>query len=130
MLQQPDVHQQRILELADFIEKSDFFDMGSWNCCIYGHIMKLAKSGRKDMASFWEFSDSPIERAMNWLGRPINDWHRMMGNDGQSKEQAASMLRHLAVTGEIPEDWNSKHTMTQLREVAVDYDTIAMLGPT
>jgi hypothetical protein len=99
MLQKPDVHTAEILELADFIDglEPEQFDMGTfgtleeprcicgWYQHIHGHINK---SDWTAVAGKLGLNDHMAHRLFHY-------------GSGMDNKQAARVLRHLAVTGEL-----------------------------
>jgi hypothetical protein len=98
MLQKPDVHTAKILDLANFIENlpNDSFSMGSWGlhgeprciCGWYNH--NNAHMEHDDWAN-----------AADGLGLTDDVAKRLFTSRTLSQQQAAKTLRHLAVTGEL-----------------------------
>jgi hypothetical protein len=100
MLQKPDVHTAELLELANFIDdlEPERFDMGTFGTyeeprCIcgwyqhnHGHVNK----------SDWSAAGKA-------LGLTDHVAHRLFhyGTGSMDNKQAAKVLRHLAVTGEL-----------------------------
>ena len=105
MLKKPEVHVEKILELANFIEAlpPEQFDMGDFECCIAGWALHL--DGQDVLAPL--LTGSPSTRARDLLGidgdRASNLFFFGIHYHPTTKE-AARVLRHLAITGEV--DWN------------------------
>ena len=126
MLQKPDVHTDRILKLADHIEKLSDSDFGmrNWCTCIAGHAVK--QSGEEKNL----FNLDVRFVAANLLGLSTLEATQLFCpkrhglqrrqevvsrraqyvfgapnpiRDDITPKQAAKCLRHLAVTGEV--DW-------------------------
>ena len=102
MLQIPDIHTKRLLELADRIERLSIgeFDMSNWCKCIAGHCSKMYPNGRdneRDAAR--ELLGITHEQADQLFSPPDHrDKREVMA---YTRAQAARALRHLAVTGEV-----------------------------
>src|SRR5262245_26405754 len=95
-------HQKKILDLADFIEhKVKIFDMGSFDTCIAKQCL-IFSGERID-----EYYATTIEAfATDWLGLNHSQAHTLFytcswANKGIDKRQAATVLRHYALTGEV-----------------------------
>lgn len=103
MLQKLDEHSKRLLDLADHIEKSETFNMREWCNCIAGHAVRLFGEPSES-----DYDCSERARQLLWLD-DIEAHDLFCPSDGNnppevrlySREQAASALRHLAITGEI-----------------------------
>lgn len=99
MLQKTDKHTQEILDLANFIEglDPDRFSLGSWGMwqeprCICGWLMHNRARADKDN---WR-------DAAEILGIDESTAHGLFCNASTvDNKQAAKILRHLAVTGEV-----------------------------
>ena len=102
MLQRPDVGVERILALADFIEglEPDRFSMSSWGQfeeprCICGWYQQL--HGNFDKMAWGQAAEGlglDLKTATRLFHDP--DWKK------STPKGAAKVLRHLAVTGELP----------------------------
>jgi hypothetical protein len=99
MLQQPDKYTKRILDLADFIETlpPERFSMGSWGNtgeprCICGWL--LHREGFFRLDDWHEAGDrlGLDELQASKLFTSANQWNG---------REAARVLRHLAITGEL-----------------------------
>ncbi len=100
MLQKPDVHTAEILELANFIDnlEPERFDMGTWGTveeprCICGWYQQLHGHVNK---SDWMGAGKA-------LGLSEHTAHKLFhyGTGSMNNKEAARVLRHLAVTGEL-----------------------------
>ena len=105
MLAKPDVNVERILDLSNYMENLDpsLYDQRTLGrsvlgdskspCCIWGHI-RLREHNY----------DMNIQDLGNFLGLAVDQICGVVSNIGNKQptnKEAASMLRHLAVTGEI-----------------------------
>jgi hypothetical protein len=100
MLQTPDAKTKKLLELADFIEnlEEDRFSMRSWGQtgeprCICGWF--LYREGYFNCADWLEAADR--------LGLDGKTASHLFHIQEWDTRQAAKVLRHLAVTGELEE---------------------------
>jgi hypothetical protein len=99
MLQKPDVHTEKMLELATFLEnlEPERFSMGSWGQweeprCICGWYQHL--HGHIDKENWRHAADG--------MGLDHQKAHYLFTHGSFSTpQQAAKALRHLAVTGEV-----------------------------
>lgn len=101
MLQKPDVATQRILELANFLDnlEPERFSMGTWGQwqeprCICGWYQQLHGHINKED---WR-------QAADGMGIPHSLAHSLFHYciGSATPHNAARLLRHLAVTGELP----------------------------
>jgi hypothetical protein len=104
MLHQPDKLTQKILDLADFIENlpSKDYEQTCGNYCIWGHIKKREARYQLGLGMNWtintgmrDFFGPDID-----VGKIYNSYPYGYEKSPTTKD-AASMLRHLAVTGEV-----------------------------
>jgi len=100
MLQTPDVHTKRLLDLADFIEAlpPEKFSMKSWGQfseprCICGWFLHNEGFFKKDE---WQEAGDRLG-----LDRRVAADLFSAINDHWNTHTAAKVLRHLAITGEL-----------------------------
>ncbi len=99
MLKKPEVHAERILKVADAILNSNSFNMANWCNCIHGHTCEVA--GISTFVSEGSHMELNMSGSIEYLGLTTENGNKLFQNWHQTKEQAAKMLRHLAVTGEV-----------------------------
>lgn len=104
MLQKPDVHTQRILDLADYFDGLDptKYNQHRWQDCICGHAAR--RIGLE--SDFLDTDGRNAAAVRDHLGLSSNgaaDLFRAYEGFNPLPKQAAKVLRHLAVTGEV--DW-------------------------
>jgi hypothetical protein len=100
MLHQPDVNVDKIMKLADFLddlspERFSMKTFGQWEepRCICGWLLHNEGHFRKDS----------IYLAADILGIKYPMARRLFGaNTPYTNKEAASVLRHIAVTGDMP----------------------------
>lgn len=92
MLKTPDVHTARILALADHMLTVDDYDQNEWDNCICGQAMRNYCIDSKDAVC--DFLGISYSKGLDLFQAFHND-HK------PSQVQAAKVLRHLAITGEV-----------------------------
>lgn len=108
---------ENILKVADAIEASPFFAMGSWDTCVAGHAIRVANAQdalRSRWSRFWRpVKVTPVrsDTARASLGLdhltarelfiPLQHIDAM----GADRKQAARCLINLAITGKV--DWEA-----------------------
>ena len=108
MLKKPEVHVEKILELANFIEAlpPEQFDMAHFECgtarCIAGWALHL--DGQDVLAPLSTGSSSTRARDLLGIdGDRASDLFFSGIDYHPTTKEAARVLRHLAITGEV--DW-------------------------
>jgi hypothetical protein len=110
MLQKPDIYTERLLRVADRIERSTTFNMGNWHECICGNIMR-------EMGQ--EMGAGSTYAAAEFIGVDFTNGNKLWSGPHCTAKQAAKMLRHLAVTGEINWDVIKPKSLLQAIEALV-----------
>lgn len=101
MLQVIDKRTKRLLDLADFIERSDDYNQLDWCTCIAGQAYRMLHG------KHWRDGRDPtvrVEIADAFDIDPLSAVSLFVGDGSYTKHQAASTVRHYALTGNV--DWS------------------------
>ena len=112
MLKVPDWRTKALLELADHLENLDErFDMRKWSCCIAGHCCKMY--GVKGQERYYPdvaqqilgLNDDEAAHLFRPKDNKDKSWLKsQIGIREVDNKQAARVVRHLAITGEVDYD--------------------------
>jgi len=98
MLHKPDVHTTRLLALSELLAESTNYDQNRWESCVCAHARRLDKSliasfGYESVGRYLGLSNIQTAKLFAEVHHPT-----------PTRETAAKVVRHLALTGEVKWD--------------------------